>query len=50
MSSAHVELSRDLSLFDITMIGVGAMIGAGIWVLAPISSWYSKSSDCRRQE
>jgi len=28
-----VGLSRDLSLFDITMIGVGAMIGAGIFVL-----------------
>lgn len=26
-------LSRELSLFDITMIGVGAMIGAGIFVL-----------------
>lgn len=32
-SSAKVGLSRDLSLFDITMIGVGAMIGAGIFVL-----------------
>ncbi|MBN1283842.1 MAG: amino acid permease [Anaerolineae bacterium] len=28
-----VTLSRDLRLFDITMIGVGAMIGAGIFVL-----------------
>ena len=27
------ELSRDLGLFTITMIGVGAMIGAGIFVL-----------------
>lgn len=29
----EVTLSRDLSVFDITMIGVGAMIGAGIFVL-----------------
>lgn len=32
-SESGDELSRDLSLFDITMIGVGAMIGAGIFVL-----------------
>lgn len=38
MSSAQVELSRDLSLFDITMIGVGAMIGAGIFVLTGIAA------------
>lgn len=38
MSSPHVELSRDLSLFDITMIGVGAMIGAGIFVLTGIAA------------
>ena len=38
MSTAHVELSRDLSLFDITMIGVGAMIGAGIFVLTGIAA------------
>lgn len=31
--SQHQTLSRDLSLFDVTMIGVGAMIGAGIFVL-----------------
>lgn len=30
---AEVTLSRDLKLIDITMIGVGAMIGAGIFVL-----------------
>ncbi|MEE9236636.1 MAG: amino acid permease [Thermoplasmata archaeon] len=30
----RIELSRDLRLFDITMIGIGAMIGAGIFVLA----------------
>ncbi|HSJ53239.1 MAG TPA: APC family permease, partial [Anaerolineae bacterium] len=29
----EVTLSRDLSLFTITMIGVGGMIGAGIFVL-----------------
>jgi amino acid transporter/nucleotide-binding universal stress UspA family protein len=38
MSDAHVGLSRDLSLFDITMIGVGAMIGAGIFVLTGIAA------------
>jgi amino acid transporter/nucleotide-binding universal stress UspA family protein len=32
-STVKVTLTRDLSLFDITMIGVGAMIGAGIFVL-----------------
>jgi len=31
--TTEVGLRRDLSLFDITMIGVGAMIGAGIFVL-----------------
>lgn len=34
----HVRLSRDLGLFDITMIGVGAMIGAGIFVLTGIAA------------
>ena len=34
----EVTLSRDLSLFDITMIGVGAMIGAGIFVLKEIAA------------
>lgn len=29
----RTELSRDLGLFTITMVGVGAMIGAGIFVL-----------------
>ena len=38
MSEVHTELSRDLSLFDITMIGVGAMIGAGIFVLTGIAA------------
>jgi len=29
----EIELRRDLGLLDITMIGIGAMIGAGIFVL-----------------
>lgn len=29
----ETELSRDMSLFDITFIGVGAMIGAGVFAL-----------------
>ncbi len=33
-----VGLARDLNLFDITMIGVGAMIGAGIFVLTGIAA------------
>ena len=33
-----VGLSRDLGLFDVTMIGVGAMIGAGIFVLTGIAA------------
>ncbi|MFQ5837691.1 MAG: amino acid permease [Thermoplasmata archaeon] len=33
-AQVRIELSRDLRLFDITMIGTGAMIGAGIFVLA----------------
>ncbi|MEZ4661219.1 MAG: amino acid permease [Caldilineaceae bacterium] len=40
-SSAHrfqVSLSRNLGLFDITMIGVGAMIGAGIFGLTGIAA------------
>ena len=32
-STVKITLTHDLSLFDITMIGVGAMIGAGIFVL-----------------
>ena len=36
---AHgTELSRDLGLFDITMVGVAAMIGAGIFVLTGIAA------------
>ncbi len=34
----EVALSRDLGLFDVTMIGVGAMIGAGIFVLTGIAA------------
>ncbi len=38
-SQAHTtELSRDLGLFDITMVGVAAMIGAGIFVLTGIAA------------
>ncbi len=33
-----VELSREMSLFSITMIGVGAMIGAGIFVLTGLAA------------
>ena len=36
--SGHVGLVRNLGLFDITMIGVGAMIGAGIFVLTGIAA------------
>lgn len=32
------QLSRDLGLFDITMVGVAAMIGAGIFVLTGIAA------------
>lgn len=34
----QVSLSRNLGLFDITMIGVGAMIGAGIFGLTGIAA------------
>lgn len=33
-----MKLSRDLGLFSVTMIGVGAMIGAGIFVLTGIAA------------
>lgn len=33
----RVELSRNLGFFDATMIGVGAMIGAGIFVLTGLA-------------
>ena len=32
------ELARDLRLFDVTMVGVGAMIGAGIFALTGIAA------------
>ncbi len=38
MQTPTTELSRDLSLFDITMVGVAAMIGAGIFVLTGIAA------------
>lgn len=38
-----VGLIRDLSLFDITMVGVGAMIGAGIFVLTGIAAGTAKN-------
>jgi len=34
----ETSLARDLGLFDATMIGVGAMIGAGIFVLTGIAA------------
>ncbi|WP_457591655.1 amino acid permease [Geoglobus sp.] len=37
-SDIQVALSRDLSLFDITMIGIAGMIGAGIFALTGIAS------------
>lgn len=37
-SSQGVTLSRDLKLLDVTMIGIGGMIGAGIFVLTGIAA------------
>lgn len=37
-TETRTELSRDLGLFTITMVGVGAMIGAGIFVLTGIAA------------
>jgi len=34
----HVAFSRDLGLFDASMIGIGAMVGAGIFVLTGIAA------------
>lgn len=34
----EVTLSRDLSLFTVTMIGIGGMVGAGIFVLTGIAA------------
>ena len=36
--SSGVTLSRNLNLFTITMIGIGGMIGAGIFVLTGIAA------------
>jgi amino acid transporter/nucleotide-binding universal stress UspA family protein len=32
-ATVETELSRDMSLFDVTFIGIGAMIGAGVFAL-----------------
>ncbi len=40
-STVKITLTRDLGLFDITMIGVGAMIGAGIFVLTGIAAGHA---------
>ena len=37
-SQAVTQLARDMKLFDITMVGVGAMIGAGIFALTGIAA------------
>ena len=37
-ASFEVRLSREMRLFDVVMIGVGAMIGAGIFVLTGIAA------------
>jgi amino acid transporter/nucleotide-binding universal stress UspA family protein len=38
MPVPEVRLSREMGLLDVTMIGVGAMIGAGIFVLTGIAA------------
>ncbi|MGB5420720.1 MAG: amino acid permease [Desulfobacterales bacterium] len=38
LPEAEVSFARDLGLFDATMIGIGAMIGAGIFVLTGIAA------------
>ena len=35
---SEITFARDLGLFDATMIGIGAMIGAGIFVLTGIAA------------
>ena len=37
-SASEITLSRSLTLLDVTMIGMGAMIGAGIFVLTGIAA------------
>jgi amino acid transporter len=38
LPDAEVSFARSLGLFDATMIGIGAMIGAGIFVLTGIAA------------
>ena len=38
MGQPEVRLSREMRLVDVTMIGVGAMIGAGVFVLTGIAA------------
>lgn len=38
IAPGEVTLSRDLNLFTVTMIGVGGMIGAGIFVLTGVAA------------
>lgn len=38
MPETEVTFARSLGLFDATMIGIGAMIGAGIFVLTGIAA------------
>ena len=37
-TETKISFSRDLGLFDATMIGIGAMIGAGIFVLTGVAA------------
>ncbi len=37
-SDIEVKLNRDLGLFDITMIGIAGMIGAGVFALTGIAA------------